>query len=79
MVQNLWVSALYNVLAVPLAASGALTPFIAALCMSGSSIVVTVNALRARFGLPEPRATARKPRRGAPAIGPAARSHPRTA
>lgn len=44
--ENLQFSALYNIIAAPLAAAGFLTPLIAALAMSGSSLIVTLNALR---------------------------------
>ncbi len=44
--ENLGFSALYNVVAIPFAALGFVTPLIAALAMSGSSLAVTANALR---------------------------------
>lgn len=46
--ENFGFAALYNMVAAPAAMIGLVNPFVAALAMSGSSLVVTLNALRVR-------------------------------
>ena len=47
--QNLFWALVYNVVTVPLAASGAITPLAGALLMTMSDLVIVGNSLRIKF------------------------------
>lgn len=47
--QNFALAVLYNMIAIPLAVGGYVTPFVAALAMSGSSLLVIANSFRLKL------------------------------
>ena len=54
MLQNFGFVAAYNLVAVPIAILGHATPLVAAIAMSGSSLIVCLNALRLNLPTEKP-------------------------
>jgi cation transport ATPase len=58
--QNVAAAAIYNLLAVPLAAKGFVAPALAAGLMIANSLSVTLNSARLAWGRPRPRIADRR-------------------